>query len=375
MRILFVTNNRFPPREGIGGHIAGLARALRDRGHPVEVLARGRRPLGWQSGTHEGIPYTLYPFPPLKPFHHRLTRPLLERWLARNARRFDLAHFHLPLLPPLQTNLPRLVTVHTPMLTDTSSIRERGLWPLAMRANARLFSRGYEQWHLDRADILLTVSTQVAEELAAHYRLGGRRPIVLPNGVDTRFFAFAPLERREAFVLYVGRLGYRKGLERLLDAFARLRRDDLHLVLLGEGPLRRRLARRAQTLGIADRVVFPGFADRQGVRDWLQRAACLVHAADYEGFPLVLLEAMACGTPIVTTPIGALADLPPRPPLLVAQPDPESLAAAIDTVFEAPGLTALRVAAARALVERSLDWNVVADRLTTLYGSLFREAA
>ena len=375
MRVLFVTNVGFPPREGIGGHLAGLARALRHRGVAVEILARGRRLLGWEAGVHDGIRYTLCPFPRLKPFHHRLVRPLLEGWLARNARRFDLVHFHLPLLPPLHTPLPRVVTVHTPMLTDTAAIREGGLRPFLMRANARLFSRGYEQWHLDRADLLLTVSRRVARELAAHYRLHGRRPVVLPNGVDTRFFDFVPLERREPLLLYVGRLGYRKGLRRLLEAFARLGRPDLTLVLLGEGPLRGRLLRRAEALGIADRVLLPGFAGRAGVRAWLQRAVCLVHPADYEGFPLVLLEAMACGTPVVTTPLGALEELPPRPPLLVAEPDPEAIAAAVDRLFATPGLTALRVAAARALVERDFDWEVLAGRLLDLYGGLFREAA
>ena len=375
MRILFVTNVGFPPREGIGGHLAGLAHALRQRGATVEILARGDRILGWQEGVHRNIPYTLYPHPRLKPFHHRLVRPLLDGWLARNTRRFDLVHFHLPLLPPLNTPLPRIVTVHTPMLTDTASVREGRLWPFAMRLNARLFSRGYEQWHLDHADLVLTVSRRVAEELALHYRLGPQQPVVLPNGVDTRFFDFVPLERRAPLLLYVGRLGYRKGLPRLLEAFARLGRRDLDLVLLGEGPLRARLWRRAEELGIAARVLMPGFADRAEVRAWLQRAACLVHPADYEGFPLVLLEAMACGTPVVTTPIGALAELPPRPPLLVAEPDPDAIAEAVARVFATPGLTAVRVAAARALVEQAFDWRVLARRLLDLYGNLFREAA
>ncbi len=375
MRILFVTNTSFPPREGIGGHIAGLAAALRRRGFTVEILARGRRLLGWESGIREGIPYTLHPHPRLKPFHHRLVRPLLDGWLARNLRRFDLVHFHLPLLPPLHTPLPCAVTVHTPMLTDTAAMREGRIRPFLARTNARLFSRRYEQWYLDRADILLTVSSRVAEELRTHYRLGDRRPFVLPNGVDTRFFGFRPLEGREPVLLYLGRLGYRKGLPRLLEAFARLRRPELRLLLLGDGPLRGPLQRRAVRLGIADRVRFAGFGDRGTVRDWLQRAACLVHAADYEGFPLVLLEAMACGIPIVTTRIGALADLPPRPPLLVAEPEAAAVAAAIDRVFATPGLTALRVAAARALVEREFDWEVVAGRLAGLYGGLLREAA
>ncbi len=367
MRILFLTNNPFPPREGIAHHLAGLAQALKARGHRPFVLARGDRFTSWRQGRFRDLDYGLFPFLPLRPFHHSLARPLLQQWLNRHESEFDLVHVHLPLLPPLRTRLPLAVTVHTPLTADTRAIREPGLLPRAIRLNAKLFSRRYEQWYLDHADLLLAVSSRVADELRCDYRLGGGGARVLPNGVDTRFFSFRPLAGRQPIVLYLGRLGYRKGLERLIDAFSLLQPSSLQLVLVGEGPLRCHLENRVARAGLADRIIFAGFAGPEGVRDWLHRACCLVHPSDYEGFPLVLLEAMACGTPVVTTPIGALADLGPAPPLTVVDADPLSVAEGIARLLEAPGATSIRTARARALVEHRFDWRKIAAQLEDFY--------
>ena len=302
MRLAFLTNNSFPPREGIARHVFEVGRRLQQRGHEVTVLARGRAFARWRESSVAGMLVRHYPHYPLQPFHHALARVELAGWLQEGADGADLLHVHLPLLPPLPTELPIIATFHSPMLTDTGSIVEPGLRPALIKANALLFSRRYEQWYLDHAAQLVTVSGSVRTELEATYRLNKRRPSVVPNGVDTGFFGFASLKGRGPGVLYVGRLGYRKGLFRLLDAFARLPADiGRELILAGEGPLETALRRRAAALGIAGRVRFAGFLDRMGVRNELRDAACFVNPADYETGPLTVLEAMACGTPVVST--------------------------------------------------------------------------
>lgn len=375
MRIALLTNVVLPPREGIGWHVTALAREFRARGHEVRLLTRGRDPLRWQQHSFDDLLCDLHPFLPLRPFHHTLARPHIVAWLARQADGADLVHVHLPLLPPVDVRTAVAVTVHTPMLADTAAISEPGLTPRLMRLNAQLFSRRYEQAWLDRADVLFTVSSQVAAELAAAYELHGRQPLVCPNGVDTRAFAFAPLAGREPFLLYVGRLAWRKGVARLLEAFAMLKTRAVRLVLAGEGPLRPALEAQAVRLGIAERTQFLGFVDRPRLQALLQRTRCFVHPSDYEGFPLVLLEAMAAGAPVVTTPIGALRDLGRDPPLVLAEPNPAALAAAIDACLTDDAAAGSRAACARARVERDFDWRVVASRVLAAYASLVRQAA
>jgi glycosyltransferase involved in cell wall biosynthesis len=376
MRLAFLTNNRFPPREGIARHVLEVASRLRDRGHEVTILARGRAFAGWRETVVGGLRVRHYPHYPLQPLHHAMARTQLAGWLRDGADGAELLHVHLPLLPPLPTTLPVVATFHSPMLSDTGAIREPGLRPALIKANARLFSRYYEQWYLDRATRLIAVSGAVRTELEAGYRLHGRRAVVVPNGVDTDFFGFAPLNGRGPGIVYVGRLGYRKGLFRLLDAFARLPADlGRELVLVGEGPLEASLRRRAAALGIAGRVRFAGFLDRIAVRAELRDASCFVNPADYETGPLTLLEAMACGTPVVSTATGLANELASRPPLLIARPEPQALASAMAAVLRDPETAAARARVARSLVATRFDWEHTVDRLEVLYGLRREQAA
>jgi glycogen(starch) synthase len=370
MRLAFLTNNRFPPREGIARHILEIGTRLRARGHEVVVLARGNAFAPWAETMVAGLRVRHFPHYPLRPFHQALARGELAGWLREGADGADLVHAHLPLLPPLLTDRPLVVTVHSPMLQDTAAIAEPGLWPVLIKANARLFSRRYEQWYLDHASSVVAVSRQVADELAASYELRGRRPVVVPNGADTGFFGFAPLEGRAPVVLYVGRLGYRKGLFRLLEAFARIApaSPGLELALVGEGPLEQALRRRAASLGIAARVRFTGFLDRAGVRREMQAAACVVNPADYESGPLTLLEAMACGAPVVTTPTGLAAEMGIGAPLQLSAAEPEALADAVAAILAEPEAAAARARAARTFVVARYGWERAVDRLEAIYG-------
>lgn len=111
--------------------------------------------------------------------------------------------------------------------------------------------------------------------------------------VELRFLGNWP------FVCAVGRLTRQKGFDVLLDAFALIDDKSLHLVILGEGKLRMSLTRRAESLGIAERVHMPGFVSQPHAV--LQRAALFVLSSRWEGFGNVLVEALGAGVPIVST--------------------------------------------------------------------------
>ncbi|MCS6778801.1 MAG: glycosyltransferase family 4 protein [Geminicoccaceae bacterium] len=371
MRVALLTNNLLPPREGIGRHLVELARRLPAFG--IEALLVGRAPAGSADGLVEieGVPARRIDWKGPPPFGHVAAQRALHDWLEAGADGAELLHVHLPLLLPLRTKLPVVVTVHSPMLADSAAITERGLGPLARKAYARLFSRHCEQAWLDRADSLVAVSAGVRDELVALYALRGREPLVASNGVDARFFAAAPAVRRAAIVLYVGRLAVRKGLDRLLDAFAGLpERLSARLVLLGEGPLERELRKRAELLGIAERVLFAGFVDRVTLRAWLARAAVVVNPADYESGPLTLLEAMAAGTPAVTTRTGLVPELGADPPLSVVERSVDSLRAGIEAVLADPQAAFERARRAQLLVRARFDWQRVARELASVYGNV-----
>ena len=377
MHIALLTNNRLPPREGIGQHVMALARGLTGRGHRVTLVARGEAWGRWEVLTVDDLPLRRYPWCPLPPLHHVLARAGLGRWLAEGAGGADLLHVHLPLLPPLPTRLPVVVTVHSPMLSDSAAITEPGLKPALLRAQARLLSRRFEAAWLARADRVIAVSEGVRTELETGYGMARSRVAVVPNAVDTEIFtpaADAWPDHRPT-LLYVGRLAVRKGLFRLLDAFAALPGDGLLLRLVGEGPLAPCLRRHARDLGIADRVQFAGFLDRGAVREAMRCAVAFINPADYESGPLTLLEAMACGTPVISTRTGLARELGPEPPLLLAEMSATGLAAAISRLLREPHAAAARARAALSLVRERFAWAPAIDAIEAAYGIDMRRAA
>ncbi len=188
MRIAFLTNSRFPPREGIARHVLEVGRRLARRGHKVTIHGLGSGAKGGASKL-DGVRLIERPDPPFGPARQLTDWLRLRAWLARGADGADIVHVHLPLLPPLPIEQPLYVTIHSPMLTDAAAIREPGLKAQLLKLQARALSRRYELWYLHRAARLFAVSRGVRDELDAAYGVPPSQVAVIPNGVDLEFFA------------------------------------------------------------------------------------------------------------------------------------------------------------------------------------------
>jgi teichuronic acid biosynthesis glycosyltransferase TuaC len=149
---------------------------------------------------------------------------------------------------------------------------------------------------------------------------------VIPNGVDLE--TYAPRDRAASrarlgltdrkTLLYVGNLVPGKGMEALVDGFALLRSpsgtvvpgdEEVRLVIVGAGPLRAALEERAAARGVTDAVRFAGEIPHAALGDWYSAADALCLVSEREGWPNVLLEALACGTPIVATRVGGIPEI------------------------------------------------------------------
>jgi glycosyltransferase involved in cell wall biosynthesis len=209
------------------------------------------------------------------------------------------------------------------------------------------------------------IITQTGAETDKVRRFGGRA-VLIANGVDTTFYAPGHgIERADATALIVARLNdQHKRISDLLRAIAALP-TRWHLDVVGIGPDGDRLRALASELGVAERVAFLGFeSDKARIRDRLQRCTVFVLPSAHEGLPVALLEAMACGAPVVGSDIPAIADV-------VRQGGGEvvpvgavrDLAAAMESVAaDRDGLGQ----AARATVERSYSRDRVAAALAAL---------
>lgn len=209
-----------------------------------------------------------------------------------------------------------------------------------------------------RASAVVAVSAGVAADLQRHLRLPPGRLQVIHNPVLTPDLpALAALPPPHPWfsdggppvLLAAGRLAPQKDYPTLLEAFARVRRvRPARLVILGEGPQRPALSARSAALGLAPWVDLPGFTPNPFC--YMRAARLFVLASAWEGLPGVLIQAMACGTPVVSTdcpsgPREVLADGAFGP--LVPVGDPAALAAAIlATLAQPPDPARLRARAA-----------------------------
>ena len=186
------------------------------------------------------------------------------------------------------------------------------------------------------ANAIITVSEELRQQ-ALTQGVPGEKITAILNGCDTAIFhpGDRAAARRETccetsaeLLVYAGNLLVTKGLDELLEAFITLAksRPALRLAMVGQGPFRDSLARRAALAGMEKRVLLPGRADAAGVANWMRAADIFCLPSYSEGCPNVLVEALACGCPVVATNVGGIPELVKKGcGLLVPPRDPAAL--------------------------------------------------
>jgi glycosyltransferase involved in cell wall biosynthesis len=213
----------------------------------------------------------------------------------------------------------------------------------------------------ERLNLVLTLTEADRIDAAAHY--AGRSKIfrtVANPYVTDETLAAAPPHEGAPQLLAAGRMVPQKRFDILLRAFARIARKDAKLTLLGDGLLRPELERLARSLSIAERVDMPGHVD---LLPWLRRSDLFVLSSDYEGLPAVLIEALACNVPVVTTDsFHAARELfgSARSCAVVPIGDPEALAQAIDESLTNPKAADLRELAEPYRIDAAIDAHIIA---------------
>lgn len=254
-------------------------------------------------------------------------------WRARPRVLFVPAHV-VPLLHP-----PTVVTIH--------DVGYR-VFPEAHTARRRLELEVTTRWSLRAARRVLAVSEATKRDLVNWYGVNPDRITVTPLGLSADF---GPPDDRDCvtavrarygllqrpYLLYIGTVQPRKNLARVIEALATVLAAgyNLDLVLAGKrGWLSEPIERRASELGIADRVRFTGYIADADLPALLAGALAFIFPSLYEGFGLPVLEAMACGAPVITSTISSLPEVAGDAALLVDPLDPYAIAAAIMRVHD-----------------------------------------
>lgn len=196
---------------------------------------------------------------------------------------------------------------------------------------------------LPHAAHVLAISEYVRQEILDEFRLDPQMVTTVPLAADPHFFprpeervavTLARLGIAKPYLLFAGTLEPRKNLKLLIEALP-LMRHDISLVLAGwSGWGDKAWLERLRASGLAQRVILSGYVDDEDLACLYSGAISLVYPSLYEGFGLPILEAMACGCPVVCSNTSCLPETAGDAALLVGPHDPEELAAALDQLVE-----------------------------------------
>ncbi len=362
-------------RGGIGRYVRELVRALAQQDDETDyrLFVAGQRAGG-------------LPPPPGPNFHWCPTR-LSNKWLARLWHRMRLpipvehwtgaiALLHAPdfTLPPVRKGTRTLLTVH-----DLSFVRApEGATPALRAYLNRVVPRS-----VARADHILADSEATRRDLIDLYHVPPEKVSVLYSGVEERFTPVRDEAKLRAvrarygigegpFILSVGTVQPRKNYARLIEAFRRLDRINLRLVIAGgRGWLDETLYAQIETPELQERVRFIGFVADEDLPALYSAASVFAYPSLYEGFGLPPLEAMACGVPVVASDAASLPEVVGEAGLLVDPYDVDALAEALARVLDDETLRRTLIAKGHEQARR-FSWAAAARQLLEHYAALLQ---
>ena len=337
---------------GVQQQVMGLARSLRAKGHEVRVLGPcdGPPPDPFVTPLGNSLPTAINgSVAPLAPDASAALRTIR----ALNDEAFDVLHLHEPLVPG-----PSLTALFVKMAPVVATFHSAGD-SAAYKTFARQLTRVAQ-----KIDIRVAVSKDAVE--LAHRYIGGEYEVLF-NGIDLASSqrSVDASAQRENAIFYVGRHEPRKGLDVLLEAFSKMP-DDVAMWVASDGPQTAELKLR---FGGDRRIEWLGRIDDDEKFDRLRRAAVFcAPSLRGESFGVVLLEAMAAGTPVVASNLDGYRNVATDGvnALLVEPGDAHALASALAKVMADPRLAGRLIEAGRTHAQ-DFSMDTLADRYVDLY--------
>ncbi len=324
-------------RVGINAHLLSGEAGYRRAGIH-QYIAQVLRHLPWEEGEPTYVVFTqqknLFEYLPgitavssRLSTQNRLLRILWEQVIwPWQARKHDIELLHsMAFVTPLLSTCPTVITVY-----DLSFYH----FPERFPTLQRLYLSSQTRRSCRRARRIITISESSRQDVHQFFDVPLSQIDVVVPGVDPVYQplpaatvqAFRQKHNLDRFVLHVGTLQPRKNIPVLIEAMARLDDSELKLVLVGgKGWLYDDIFRQVQALELAGRVIFTGYVPDDDLPLWYNAAELLVFPSVYEGFGLPVLEAMACGTPVIAANSSSIPEAVGDAGLLFDPDDGETL--------------------------------------------------
>jgi len=378
MRILMVSDVYFPRVNGVSTSIQVFREALQAAGHHVTLItpAYPHSPVETDKTLIRIASRGVWLDPEDRMMRMRV---IMQQADALAAEGFDIVHIHTPFVAHYaglklakRLRVPVVATYHT-FFEEYLYHYIRWLPRASLRYVARHFSRA--QCHDLKA--LIVPSTAMRDVLVAY---GVQTPLqVLPTGLDPTLFQLGDgaqfrlqqqIPPQRPVMLYVGRVAFEKNIRFLLQVVQHIKATmaDILLIIAGEGPAQASLQQQVTTMGLDEQVLFLGYMPRDGrLQSCYKAADVFVFASRTETQGLVLMEAMASGTPVVSTAVMGTCDVMGNGlGGLVAKEEVADFSAKVQQLITD---TALRGQKQQEAQQRVLDWShaAQAQRLVQFY--------
>ena len=350
MKVLLTTPYYPPHIGGIEIHTANIARGMREKGYEVEVVTA--------TGSDERvnvkvttipclpIPYSPIPlkFPDVEGdvYHSHIPAPFFARAVMKKNYRPHIITYHNDVVVPDRVDGKPIPDFVSRWIEKTNDELVRPI--------------------LDDADVIIATTRSYAETSPVLKDYLDKVEII-PNAIRVQdFLPGKDAGARDGIVLYAGRLVEYKGLPILIRAMKNI---PARLVVLGEGEDKIRFEERAKKMGV--KVEFRGNVSDNELKEWMRRARVLVLPTQsrLEAFGIVLLEAMACNTPVIASNIPGVEEIARNGGLIFE--DEEELVQNITRVLEDDALATKLGRRGRCVVEQKYNWESVLDKIETLY--------
>jgi glycosyltransferase involved in cell wall biosynthesis len=384
----------YPPRiiGGLGTHVYKLATNLAKFGTNVHVVTKdvpGAPDYEMSEGVHiHRVPL----YPPEIPqddwvsWTLQFNMALMERAVPLINERvgsFNVIHAHDWLVAHAAIALkhayriPLVATIHA-----TEYGRHQGYLPGPMQK----IIHQCEWWLTFESFRTICCSNYMKEEVVQIFELPEDKVDVIPNGIEMTDFqgeVAAEMTRNKyikpdsRMIFFVGRLVYEKGVQTVIEAMPRVleRVPDVRFLIAGTGPHMNHLKSQVTELGLGEKIKFLGFVENTKLYNFYSCADFTVVPSIYEPFGMVVLEAMAAGSPVIVADTGGLKEtvVHEATGLTFKPGNPESLASAIIRVLEDPSLAGRLRQDAREFIGDKFSWDRIGRNTLEVYGRAARE--
>ncbi len=381
MRIIFFTAMYFPFRGGYCESIQGLIKKLSEEGHELtmvtckippntmdmEITDYGLKIIRiccwnprWLNGT--------FPIPsPLKFF---------QLYLRLRHQPFDVVSTQTRFFPTswyglLFAKLRSLPSIHT---------ERGGSHSISSKSFITFFGKIVDHtfgWVLCHFSQKIVGVSQGSCRFLRH--LGAKNPICIFNGIDSQKWdgvTFNDSKECPFTITFVGRLVFGKGVQTLLEAFAKIKRENsVRLFIVGDGEYRSELEALSKKLDLQEEIEFIGERDQKGILELFRKTHVFVNPSYSEGLPRSVLEAAATGLPIIATNVGGTNEIieHQKTGFLIPGKDKTALVEALQLFLRSPNLRKMYGETAKKYVREHFEWKIIAKQYTQLFQEVTTE--